>query len=158
MLTIISVLYVSFFKGDKQLSSWKRWTYLEKKYRKYLMPLVYFNKKVLIRFWSVYFVLVLFFSPASLSHSFYCVFLVQAFLKFNVSLLCVAFMVYHQRGWCETMLLPLKQLSASFHLWGCNHAIWAQCWGHWVFFPRKQNCWVMLIMSTYPVVCLCMGG
>lgn len=103
MLTVVSVLYVSSFKGDKQLSSWKCWAYLEKKVQKILNATGIFQQEsidqVLVGLLCfAMFCFVLFFSPATLSHSFYCVFLVQAFLKFNASLLCVTFMVYHQRG------------------------------------------------------------
>lgn len=79
------------------------------------MPLVYFNKKVLIRFWFVQFALfcLVFFSPASLSHTLYSVFLVQAFLNFSANLLCMTSTVHQHWGWCETTFLALKQLSAS---------------------------------------------
>lgn len=44
--------------------------------------------------------------------------------------------------------------SCQLHLWACNCTIQAWCWGRWGFFPRKHNCWIMLIMPIHPVVCL----
>lgn len=110
---------------------------LGKKYRKCLMPLVYFNKKILIWFWFVqlllFFVLFCFvlFFPLLV-----CLIVFTTCSLFRLSWIYSAWL-----SWCTSTEGDVKQCfchwnSCQLHLSACNCAIQAWCWGHCFFFSK----------------------